>query len=205
MDDGPPEVLPPYAWGSHRSRLVDVLKQEHYDVQLSREDFDRIVTWIDLNAPYYGSYYTAYPDAPFGRSPLNHSELTRLAELTGVPVQAPNVGAELRGSQVNLTRPELSPCLEKLGHADPAYQEALAIIRQAAGVWPPRRAKTCSAPPRKRCVPWISTGSSASSPKPSPKRDPEPPNKRARRPTTAKIESREPDSGGGTRCRPCTG
>lgn len=40
----------PYAWGSHASRLVDVIRAEHYDVELDREGFDRIVTWIDLNA-----------------------------------------------------------------------------------------------------------------------------------------------------------
>ena len=33
VDDGPPQVLPPYAWGSHRSRLADVILGEHYDVK----------------------------------------------------------------------------------------------------------------------------------------------------------------------------
>ncbi|MFH1921300.1 MAG: hypothetical protein ABIP48_15655 [Planctomycetota bacterium] len=130
VDDGPPQVLPPYSWGSHRSRLVDLLRGDHYDAKLSPEEFDRVVTWIDLNAPYYGSYATVYPENPFGRSPLGPSELARLAELTGVPVDAPNVGAELGGSQVSFTRPELSPCLTALeATADPRYQEALAIIR----------------------------------------------------------------------------
>jgi hypothetical protein len=132
VDDGPPEVLPPYAWGSHRSGLVALLRRDHYGVRLTRAELDRIVTWIDLNAPYYGSYYTAYPDAPFGRSPLNRQELARLAQLTGVPVHAPNVGTELHGSQVSFTRPELSPCLGKLGKTHSAYREALAIIRQGA-------------------------------------------------------------------------
>jgi hypothetical protein len=36
---------------------VSFLKPSHYDVQLSREEWIRLVTWIDCGAPYYGSYY----------------------------------------------------------------------------------------------------------------------------------------------------
>ena len=132
VDDGPPEVLPPYAWGSHRSRLIDALRADHYEVRLSREELDRIITWIDINAPYYGSYQSVYPENPFGRSPLTGSELSRLAELTGVPVDAKNVGAELRGSQVSFTRPELSLCLRGVDPGDSRCREALAIIQKGA-------------------------------------------------------------------------
>jgi hypothetical protein len=129
VDDGPPDVLPPYAWGSHRSRLVDIVRGEHYEVRLDRESLDRIVTWIDMNAPYYGTYASAYPDNLFGRSPLDDGQLARLTELTGIPLNARNTGAELNGSQVNFTRPELSPCLAAFGNRDdPKYQQALSII-----------------------------------------------------------------------------
>jgi hypothetical protein len=47
----------PYTYGSHRSRLVEVLKKGHYDANLSREEWIKLVTWIDCGAPYYGSYY----------------------------------------------------------------------------------------------------------------------------------------------------
>lgn len=130
IDDGPPDVLPPYAWGSHRSRLIDAIREEHCDVRLDRESMDRIVTWIDMNAPYYGNYASAYSDNLFGRSPLDDRQLARLTELTGVPLNARNTGAELKGSQVNFTRPELSPCLASLNdHDDQEYQEALLIIK----------------------------------------------------------------------------
>ncbi len=130
VDDGPPQVLPPYAWGSHRSRLIDFLRPEHYDVKLSPEELDRVVTWIDMNAPYYGTYATAYPDNPFARSPLDQQQLTGLAELTGVSLNAQYIGAELNGSQVNFTRPELSPCLQGLQNAKPTeYHEALDLIQ----------------------------------------------------------------------------
>ena len=78
------EVASPYAHGSHRSRLIAVLRMRkgtgpfskndsetapcsmdllplseavHYDVKLSKEEWIKLVTWIDCGAPYYGSYY----------------------------------------------------------------------------------------------------------------------------------------------------
>lgn len=47
---------PPLRFGSHRSKLVDVILKGHYDCKLSRDEFIRLVTWIDANAPYYGTY-----------------------------------------------------------------------------------------------------------------------------------------------------
>ena len=51
------EAVPPYSHGSHRSRFVEVLKGGHYEVKLSKEEWIKLVTWIDCGAPYYGSYY----------------------------------------------------------------------------------------------------------------------------------------------------
>jgi hypothetical protein len=66
----------------------------------------------------------------FGRSPLNQKQLARLTALTGIPLDKQLRGAELGGSQVNFTRPELSPCLAGFtDKSDPACQQALAIIR----------------------------------------------------------------------------
>lgn len=140
VHDGPPEVLPAYAWGSHRSRLVDVLRAPHEDVKLDHESFDRVVTWIDMNSPYYGSYLSVYRDHVYGRAPLDDRQMSRLAELTGLPYKVPSehvhlnhtqfAGTELSGSQVNFTRPELSPCLAQFADRSHAhYREALAIIQ----------------------------------------------------------------------------
>jgi hypothetical protein len=49
--------IPPYTLGSHASRLIQLIRQGHEDVTLAREEFIRLVTWVDANAPYYGSYY----------------------------------------------------------------------------------------------------------------------------------------------------
>lgn len=128
VDDGPAELLPPYSWGSHRSRLVDVVRENRCGGGLDKESLDRIVTWIDMNAPYYGSYASAYPDNPFGRSPLNDDQLRRLSHLVGREVGTQQ--SEMQGAQVNSTRPELSLCLTGFqDKSDPRYKEALAIIQ----------------------------------------------------------------------------
>jgi len=41
------EAVPPYSHGSHRSRLVEVLKAGHHDVKLSQAEWIKLVTWID--------------------------------------------------------------------------------------------------------------------------------------------------------------
>jgi hypothetical protein len=50
-------AVPPYAYGSHKSKLIAVLRAGHYGVKLPPEEFIRLVTWVDANAPYYGSYF----------------------------------------------------------------------------------------------------------------------------------------------------
>ena len=51
------EAVPPYAHGSHKSKLVQLLRDGHYEKQLSKEEWIKLVTWIDCGAPFYGSYY----------------------------------------------------------------------------------------------------------------------------------------------------
>jgi len=133
---GPADILPPYSWGSHVSRLVDVIRSGHNDVKLDKESFDRIVTWIDINGPYYPFYESAYPDNLFGRSPLDDRQLRRLSELTGVDFLKRNKKSYQETEwQVDFTRPELSMCLAKFTDKnDPKYKEALAIIRAGAAM-----------------------------------------------------------------------
>ncbi|MCP4642556.1 MAG: hypothetical protein GY851_19080 [bacterium] len=63
---GAVDDTPPYTWGSHASELIAVLRKGHNDTKLSEEEFVRLVTWVDANAPYYGSY--------FGRKNLKYKD-----------------------------------------------------------------------------------------------------------------------------------
>jgi hypothetical protein len=121
---GPPEIQQAYSWGSHASPLVKLVRDGHNDVKLSSEEWDRICTWLDINAPYYPTYDTNFDKNLFGRSPLQRDKIRRLEELTGV-----NWEKQSSAASVSFDRPEKSPCLEKFtDHNDPAYKEALAII-----------------------------------------------------------------------------
>jgi hypothetical protein len=122
---GPANILPPYSWGSHASRVVEVLRKGHNDVSLDPESFDRLVTWIDINAPYYPRYASAYPKNLYGRSPLDGAQLKRLGTLTGV-----NLNKQSHEPRLSFTRPEKSPVLARFKSTDdPKYREALSIIQ----------------------------------------------------------------------------
>jgi roadblock/LC7 domain-containing protein len=60
------EVAPKF-WGSPQSRLAELVLSGHPDEEgkprVQLEDFERrrILAWIDLNVPYYGSSETAHP------------------------------------------------------------------------------------------------------------------------------------------------
>lgn len=119
---GAPEIQPAYSWGSHASKLTQVLTgtNVHHEVKLAPEELERIVTWVDLNATYYPSYATSYPQNPYGRSPISDSQVARLKQL----------GVDTGIIDLSFDRPELSPGLVKLPKNDPRYSEALAIIRE---------------------------------------------------------------------------
>jgi len=128
---GPFPVQMPKSWGSHASRLAKTLLEGHGDpeidrkVRLDRDALDRILTWIDINAPYYPEYATAFPDHPFGRSPLSGKQIARLSELTGV-----KLSDQRHAADVSFNRPEASRCLARIADKnDPRYREALEILR----------------------------------------------------------------------------
>jgi hypothetical protein len=143
---GPVKILPPYCWGSNRSRLVTLLDEGHYDVKLDAASLDRIVTWIDLNAPYYPSHQSYYWRNTAGRSPLGHAQLLELGKLVrespgGAQYGWSKVNEYLceqlgqrmaaYGPLVNFTRPEHSRCLTGFRDAnDPRYARALELIRE---------------------------------------------------------------------------
>lgn len=133
---GPFQVQMPKSWGSHASRLTRYMREGHgkpeidQQVHLDRESIDRVLTWIDINAPYYPDYAGgAFRNNAYGRSPLNDAELKRLGELVGVNF----LDSGQRFQQISLitfTRPELSTCLARLNDPNDArYKEAIQIIR----------------------------------------------------------------------------
>ena len=122
---GPAGHLPAYSWGAHGSRLIEHLRKGHQKVKLSREDLDRLITWVDLNGPYYPT--TCSTDGGAGRSDLNVKKILALTRLREVDVFRNEF---FKGPIVNLDRPELSPCLAGIEKSDPRYNKLLEAIRE---------------------------------------------------------------------------
>ena len=127
---GPAEIQPAYSWGAHASKLTKKL-YGHGGVTLSDDDRDRVLAWMDLNAPYYPQYESAYPGNPGGRMPLTVQERDRLQTLSGTKISCRH--SPPQREQLDFTRPECSRLLSAPAFATNAAgrAEALAII--AAG------------------------------------------------------------------------
>ncbi len=55
-------LLTPLDYHADTTELVQMLKKGHYGVNLDAEAWDRLVTWIDLNAPYHGYWHEIVGD-----------------------------------------------------------------------------------------------------------------------------------------------
>lgn len=132
---GPAQVQNPRTWGSSVSKLADVVLNGHgvperdAQLNLSQEDKDRVVTWLDLNAPYYPEYASSFGPNNFGRSPLTRQQVDQLSKLTGI-----NLGHQSNANKVWFDRPELSPCMQGLDKNSDAYKQALALIQEGRRV-----------------------------------------------------------------------
>jgi hypothetical protein len=54
-----PAPLPPASAGSIKSGLFELLEDGHYDVRLSREEYEKLACWIDLLVPFCADYTEA--------------------------------------------------------------------------------------------------------------------------------------------------
>jgi formylglycine-generating enzyme required for sulfatase activity len=54
--EGDYHLLTPLEFHADTSELVQLLRKGHHGVQLSAEQWDRLIAWIDLNVPYWGSW-----------------------------------------------------------------------------------------------------------------------------------------------------
>jgi hypothetical protein len=126
---GPAAIQQAYSWGSHASRLTRIIDGNHHDVQLTESEKQVLYTWMDINAPFYPVYESAYPDNIAGRCPLNDEELKQLGRLTGTDFWKLNDYHRKEGPQIAFERPELSPCLDPVRNDKKKFDEAVALIR----------------------------------------------------------------------------
>ncbi len=69
-------LLAPMEYHADTTELVQMLRQGHYQVQPDAEAWDRLITWIDLNAPFHGTWHEEIRNP--GRQQARRTELRRL-------------------------------------------------------------------------------------------------------------------------------
>ena len=139
---------PPKYYGSHASRVVQVLLTTHKKegrVNMPPEDFRRLVTWIDCNCPYYGTYTFTRPGTIGGRE-LFARQKTALDDVYKRRCQSCHAGGSepllcrIKLQEVERTRTLTAPLAKKSGgdqrckqivfadRGDPDYVRLLAIL-----------------------------------------------------------------------------
>ncbi len=99
-------LLTPMDFHVSTTQLHQMLKKGHHGVQLDRESWDRLVTWIDLNAPYHGSWLTIAGKSRV--APLAQRRREMLKRYAGVDVDQESTGPKTREvtTPISYDRPE---------------------------------------------------------------------------------------------------
>jgi hypothetical protein len=109
--------IAPYRWGSPASKLTGLLLAGHPDaagnrrVSVEAESLARVLTWIDLNAPYYGTYEVDDASAPGGRRHYPPGLDGKLGEVWSRRCASCHAGKKATPGFVRITSPELNPFL----------------------------------------------------------------------------------------------
>ena len=145
--------FPPLASGSRVSKLVQKLEAGHNNVKLSKTDWERIYTWIDLNCNYYATWEMSRPYSTGGRDAWAESKDNRrwkTAKWLG-DVQAAMAAAgcgdchgdgrtkriNISAPWINLTRPEHSRLLNAhLSKRAGGLELTQARNKKTPPVWP---------------------------------------------------------------------
>ena len=126
---GPAPIQQAYSWGSHPSKLTQLIESNHQGAKLTRKEKETLYTWMDLNGVYYPVYESSFDTTMAGRSPLNDNEINELIKLTGVKIWDLNGFNRQLTAQISFDRPELSPCLDSIRNDKEKYKQAVAVIK----------------------------------------------------------------------------
>ncbi len=114
IEDGV-SLLTPGEYHADTSPLIQLLRRGHHGVRLDAEAWDRLVTWIDLNAPCHGTWGEVFP-IPGGM----HERRMALRKIVGGPADDP----------------EAIPAAEPYAAVPPAPQRDDATPAPQAAGWP---------------------------------------------------------------------
>jgi len=99
-------LLAPGEFHAETSELVQMLRKGHHGVRLDREAWERIYTWIDLNAPCHGTWREVV-----GREKMqsDHQRRMELRRIYGGDAEDPEVYPAMYQQPVEPVRPEPEP------------------------------------------------------------------------------------------------
>ena len=162
------KITPPLAFGSHRSKLVAVLRKAPHTerAKLAQEDWLRLVTWIDANGPYHDGFINKRPAKPPYDLPADRDLAGKLAAVHAKRCAECHTAADVsRLDWVSLRQPRASlflaaPLAKEAGgtarcgnavykdQTDPDYQALLQAVEAAVrNAWEsPRRDLRALAP-----------------------------------------------------------
>ncbi len=125
----------PKTWGSPASRLAEIVLGDHLNQDgqprfvLSQGERRRVLAWIDLNVPYYGTSETAYPERKGCRQIVPERLEEVLADVARRRCAECHQGGNIpRRQWMRITRPELNPFL-----VAPLAQTGQASVSAGAG------------------------------------------------------------------------
>ena len=122
-------LFEPMEWHADTTELMMMLDKGHHGVKLSEEARDRLVTWIDFNAPYHGRWQTIVGEQALEREKLREE---RRAKYLGVRANHEKIDAPV---------PVLGDCGGRAGKGESADGETASVQQQggrrpAVDGWP---------------------------------------------------------------------
>jgi len=88
-------MLEPMEFYADTTQLVEMLKKGHYNVKLDAEAWDRLITWIDLNCPFHGTWGEEI-DHPGTQRQRRRDLLKLYANVDDDPEAVPKAAAPVR-------------------------------------------------------------------------------------------------------------
>jgi formylglycine-generating enzyme required for sulfatase activity len=105
--EGNLHLLTPLNYHANTSELVQMLAKGHHNVKLDAEAWDRLITWIDLNAQAHGSYGEMHPSAGSKKALVRRAELYKEYG-TGLEMESELIGKPYEKKET-FTAPEKLP------------------------------------------------------------------------------------------------
>jgi len=120
-------MLVPGEFHADTSELIQMLRKGHQGVRLDAEAWERLITWIDLNAPCHGTWGEVYPIPARA-----HERRMKLRKRFGGPEQDPEAIPNILPQAVASVKPKPLPKPRIIHAANWPFSTQAARQRQAA-------------------------------------------------------------------------